>query len=89
MSDIKEELGLFEVKRGFPFTKRQMVFIAFVLGLGFYIGNILYGTNNLLDLLTLQDERAELSRIVDDLNHKNADMQKGYFEMKIIEGDKQ
>jgi hypothetical protein len=88
MSDIKEELGLFETKRGFPFSKRQMVFIAFVLGLGFYIGNILYGTNNLLDLLTLQDERAELSRMVDDLNHKNAEMQKAYFEMKIIEGDK-
>jgi hypothetical protein len=88
MSDIKEELGLFETKRGFPFSKRQMVFIAFVLGLGFYIGNILYGTNNLLDLLTLQDERAELSRMVDDLNHKNAEMQKTYFEMKIIEGDK-
>jgi len=88
MSDIKEELGIFETRREFPFSKRQMVFIAFVLGLGFYIGNILYGTNNLLDLLVLQDERAELSKMVDDLNQKNAGMQKAYFEMKIIEGDK-
>ena len=88
MSDIKEELGLFEVKRTLPFSKRQMIFIAFVLGLGFYIGNILYSTNNLLDLLVLQDERAELSFMVDDLNQKNADLQKKYFEMKIIEGEK-
>lgn len=88
MSDIKEELGLFETKRGFVFSKRQMIFIAFVLGLGFYIGNILYGTNNLLDLLSLRDERGELSRMVNDLNQKNAEMQKAYFEMKIIEGDK-
>jgi hypothetical protein len=88
MSDIKEELGLFETKRGFPFSKRQMIFITFVLGLGFYIGNILYSTNNLLDLLVLQDERAELSQIVVDLNQKNADLQKNYFEMKIIEGER-
>jgi len=88
MSDIKEELGLFEVKRGLPFSKRQMIFIAFVLGLGFYIGNILYSTNNLLDLMVLQDERAELSKMVDGLNAKNADLQKKYFEMKIIEGEK-
>jgi len=79
MSDIKEELGLFEVKRTLPFSKRQMIFIAFVLGLGFYIGNILYSTNNLLDLLVLQDERAELSFMVDDLNQKNADLQKKVF----------
>lgn len=86
MNDIKEELGIFEEKRQFPFTKRQMIFIAFVLGLGFYIGNILYGTNNLLDLLVLQEERVELSQRVQSLNKKNAELQKEIFEMKLIEG---
>ena len=87
MNDIKEELGIIEVKKDFPFTKRQMIFIAFILGLGFYIGNILYGTNNLLDLLALQEERGELESMVDKLNLKNAELQKEYFEIQIIEGE--
>lgn len=87
MSDIKEELGIYEEKRSFPFTKRQMVFIAFFLGLGFYIGNILYGTNNLLDLLVLQEEKEELTQRVEDLNRKNAGLQKEIFEMQIIKGE--
>lgn len=87
MNDIKEELGIYEERREFPFSKRQMIFIALVLGLGFYIGNILYGTNNLLDLLVLQEEREELSQRVESLNQKNAKLQKEIFEMKIIEGE--
>ena len=88
MSEIKNELNIFEKKEKFPFSKRQMIFAAVVLGLGFYIGNILYGTNNLLSLLSLQEERSALQDQVKYLNVKNAELLKSYFEMIVIEGQK-
>lgn len=86
MSEIADELGIFEKRERFPFSKRQMIFAAIVLCLGFYIGNILYGENNLLNLLALQEERSLLEARVKELNEKNAELLKTYFEMMVIEG---
>lgn len=87
MNNIADELGLFEKKPKFPFSKKQVLFAFIILWLGFYIGNIFYGENNLLTLLALQEERTLLEIKVKELNEKNAELQKTFFEMMVIEGN--
>jgi hypothetical protein len=88
MSEIKKELHSFEEKNSFKVGKKEIIFILFTLFLGFYVGNILYGTNNLLQLLDLQNAKEQFAQRVKELNIKNAKLKKEYFELQIIKGQK-
>jgi len=58
--------------------------IAVVVGIGIYIGILLYGTNSIDVLLDLQEYEAYLKDEVGDLKVKNAELQREYFELKEI-----
>ncbi len=55
-----------------------------VLGLGIYIGVILYGTNSVEVLLGLEDYENYLQGEVTRLKEENAELQREYFELKEI-----
>ena len=88
MNEIKKELHSFEEKNSFTIGKKEIVFVLFALFLGFYVGNILYGTNNLLQLLDLQNSREQFAQRAKELSMKNAKLKKEYFELQIIKGQK-
>ncbi len=55
-----------------------------VLGMGIYIGVLLYGTNSLEVLFGLEEYESYLHSEVYRLKHENADLQRDYFELKEI-----
>ena len=55
-----------------------------VLGVGVYIGVLLYGTNSLEILLGLQDYEEYLQTEIYRLRDENAELQREYFELKEI-----
>jgi hypothetical protein len=87
MSDIGDEIGIYESKREFPLSKRQLIFLVVTIGFIYYLIKILYGPNNLLDLLALQEKRDTLQKQVYTVNNENADLQKKIFEQRLLEGE--
>ena len=55
-----------------------------VIGLGVYLGILLYGTNSLEILFGLQDYENYLQEEVYRLKDENAELQREYFELKEI-----
>jgi len=58
--------------------------VMIILGLGIYIGILLYGTNSLEVLFGLQDYENYLQNEVYRLKDENAELQREYFELKEI-----
>ena len=58
-----------------------------VLGLGIYIGVLLYGTNSLEVLFGLQDYENYLQNEIIRLKSDNAELQREYFELKEISAE--
>lgn len=58
--------------------------ILLVLGLGVYIGVILYGANSFEVFLGLQEYEEYLQSEINRLKDENAELQKEYFELKEI-----
>ncbi|MEA3522249.1 MAG: hypothetical protein U9R50_04690 [Campylobacterota bacterium] len=58
-----------------------------VLGLGIYIGILLFGDNSLEILLGIQDYQDYLNHEVENLKDANSQLQKEYFELKELERD--
>jgi len=85
MSDLYDELGD-EVRKKSFISRNQIIFVFVMLVFGFYMGNLLYGTNNLIDLLDLKKEVTLLNEEVEHLNHHNAALQKQLIELEVIEG---
>ena len=68
---------------GLSLTK--FLFLVFiVLGVGIYLGILLYGTNSLEILFGLQDYEEYLQTEISRLRDENAELQKEYFELKEI-----
>jgi hypothetical protein len=61
-----------------------LLLIILVLGMGVYIGMILYGTNSLEVFLGLQDYEQYLQNEIYRLKNENAELQREYFELKEI-----
>ncbi|MBS4069502.1 MAG: hypothetical protein WC279_01225 [Sulfurimonas sp.] len=61
-----------------------LLLIFLVLGMGVYIGMILYGTNSLEVFLGLQDYEQYLQSEIYRLKNENAELQREYFELKEI-----
>ena len=55
-----------------------------VLGLGIYLGILLYGTNSIEVLFGLEDYENYLQDEVHRLKNENAELQREYFELKEI-----
>ena len=61
-----------------------LLLIFLVLGMGVYIGMILYGTNSLEVFLGLQDYEQYLQSEIYRLKNEIAELQREYFELKEI-----
>jgi len=65
-------------------SNKFFLLLMLVIGLGIYIGILLYGTNSLSVLLKLQDYESYLQDEIVKLKHDNAELQREYFELKEI-----
>ena len=61
-----------------------LLLVFLVLVSGVYIGILLYGTNSLETLLSLQEYESYLQNEIESLRSENAKLQKEYFELKEI-----
>lgn len=61
-----------------------LLFIFIVVGFGIYLGVLLYGTNSLEVLLSLEDYENYLQVEVARLKSENSELQREYFELKEI-----
>lgn len=68
---------------GLPLGK-FLLLVFLVLVTGVYIGVLLYGTNSLEVLFSLQDYEGYLQNEIERLRTENAQLQKEYFELKEI-----
>ncbi|WP_418640904.1 hypothetical protein [Sulfurimonas sp. ST-27] len=64
--------------------KKFFFLFALVIGLGIYLGVLLYGTNSLEVLFGLQEYENYLQNEVVHLKKENAELQREYFELKEI-----
>ena len=65
------------------------LFFIVVLLFGFYISVLLFGKNSLIKLINLREERIILQEMVYKQNLENAQLQKEYFEMQLLEEEKE
>ena len=56
-----------------------------VIGLGLYVGDLLYGKNSLEVLLSLQDKKELFQSEIQKYKKENAKLQKEYFELLQLE----
>ncbi len=56
-----------------------------IIGLGFYVGDLLYGLNSLSVLDKLTHKEIYLESSIEKLKEENARLQKEYFELKGLE----
>jgi len=80
---IDETQSITEKYLGLSLTK-FLVLVSMVLGIGIYLGILMYGTNSLEVLFGLQDYEQYLNSEIFKLKHENAGLQKEYFELKEI-----
>lgn len=77
------------IRTGSIFSSGKNIFILLfvVVYLGFYIGQLLFGTSSLEVMLNLQENREQLVEEVQRLQRENTNLQKHYFELKEMEPD--
>jgi len=92
---MQEEDFYEEIETRESFTERYLglslgkFFLAIlaVLGLGIYIGILLFGDNSLEILLGIEEYQEYLNHEVEYLKDSNSQLQKEYFELKELERD--
>lgn len=72
-------------RKSFYFFLKISLLVAAVIGLGVYVGNLLYGKNSLEVLLSLQDKKALFKNEIKKYKKENAKLQKEYFELLQLE----
>ena len=73
-----------EYKAGISIKYIVLSFVIVVL-FGVYIANVLFGTNSIYTLVSLQEKKDSLQQNVYKLKNKNKLLQKSYFELKQLE----
>ncbi len=81
---VLEEFKTPKIK-GFYFILKIFILIMVVIGLGLYVGNLLYGKNSLDVLLSLQDKKELFKSEIQKYKNENAKLQKEYFELLQLE----
>jgi len=88
MSELLEEFAE-ETKprdpKGVSFYLKIFSILVVVVIFGIYVGDMLFGNSSLEVLLDLQDAKQSLEINVEDLKHRNAILQKEYFELKDLD----
>ncbi len=82
-----------QILKEFSFTSKRKLFfiikisflVILVVGLGIYIGDLLFGKNSLEVLLGLDEQKSVLQQDIKKYKHDNAVLQKNYFELLQLE----
>ncbi len=72
-------------KKGLYLILKISFLIVVVIGLGVYVGDLLYGKNSLEVLLNLQDKKTLFKNEIQKYKKENAKLQKEYFELLQLE----
>ena len=64
---------------------KVFLLVLIVVGLGVYVGNLLYGKNSLEVLLSLQEKKEMFKNEIIKYKKENAKLQKEYFELLQLE----
>lgn len=81
--DIDTSQSITQKYLGLSVGKFFVLFFIIIL-FGVYLGVILYGTNSVEVLLGLEDYESYLQDEIVKLKSENAQMQREYFELKVI-----
>lgn len=65
-------------------TSTLAIIAIFIIGIGIYLGILLFGTNSLDAYIQLQTYEEGLKKDIKTLKQENAQMQKEYFQLKEI-----
>jgi len=84
--EVEEHLDIIQRYLGLQ-AKTFYILLLFVVGMGIYIGIILYGKNSVFVLLKLQTYESYLQEDIARLKKQNASLQKEFFELKEISGE--
>jgi hypothetical protein len=66
---------------------KLIIAILLIVGLGVYLGILLFGDNSLQVLLGLEEYETYLKEDIERLKQENATLQKEYFELKVLDAD--
>lgn len=80
---LEEAEGFSQRYFGISFAK-FLILVIMIFGVGVYLGLLLYGTNSIEVLTSLQDYQEYLQVEIDRLKNENAELQKEYFELKEL-----
>ena len=81
--DIDKNLSITQLYLGLS-LERFSLFLIIIIIFGVYIGILLYGTNSLEVLFSLEDYENYLQNEISTLKSQNASLQREYFELKEI-----
>lgn len=81
--DLDQYQDVTERYLGLSLKKFILLFLLIII-LGVYIGILLYGTNSLEVLMSIEDYEVYLQNEIERLKAENAQLQKEYFELKEI-----
>ncbi|HFU73925.1 MAG TPA: hypothetical protein ENK65_00065 [Helicobacteraceae bacterium] len=85
-SDIDESQTVCEQYLGLS-CRRFIFYVAIVLGMGIYLGSLLFGTSSLEVMMGLDEYENYLQSEVERYKNENAQLQKEYFELKELDAD--
>ena len=86
--DIDHQQSLSEKYLGLSWPK-LLIAIFLIVGLGIYLGILLFGDNSLQVLIGLEEYETYLKEDIERLKQENATLQKEYFELKELDADTQ
>ena len=84
--EIDHEQSFSEKYLGLSWPK-LLIAVALIVGLGIYLGILLFGDNSMQVLLELEEYETYLKEDIERLKTENAAMQKEYFELKELDAD--
>jgi len=85
-SEIDTERSFTQRYLGLSLAK-FLTLVLLVMAVGIYIGILLFGDNSLEVLLQIESHEEHLKDEIGRLKQENADLQKEYFELELIDSD--
>jgi len=70
------------------FNLKLLIISFLIIGTAIYVGFLIYGNRGLNRLIDLEDTKKVMKQSVNNLKKENVKLQKEYFGLKDIEGDK-
>jgi hypothetical protein len=86
--DIDHQQSFSEKYLGLSWPK-LIIAVVLIIGIGIYLGILLFGDNSLQVLIGLEEYETYLKEDIERLKQENSNLQKEYFELKELDADAQ